>query len=155
MDIAHDDWFWASNSAFGLWGLIFAFLTPKIIVFHGLCKFPDWWIYHMTILILGLKFRFWVLKAYFYLFDPLKYIFSSFKLNSWSMDTSHDHTNFGTQIPFLGSKGQFLPFGPLKVYIITVLTPFLGSEDLFSPFWSYEVYIFFIYIKFLIDWWVT
>jgi hypothetical protein len=24
----------------------------------------------------GLKFRFWALKAYFRLFDPLKYIFS-------------------------------------------------------------------------------
>jgi hypothetical protein len=43
---------------------------------------------------------------------------------------SHDHTNFGTQIPFLVFGG------------------------LFSPFWLLNVYIFLIYTKFPIDWWV-
>jgi hypothetical protein len=44
------------------------------------------------------------------------------------MDKSHDHTNFGPQIPFSGSRGLFLLFWPLKVHM------------------------FFIHIKFPIDW---
>jgi uncharacterized protein YggT (Ycf19 family) len=81
------------------------------------------------ILIFGPKFSIWVLKAYFCSFDPQKYIISWSMLNSRSMDISHDHTDFGPQIPFLGSGG------------------------LFSPFWPLKVYIFFIFIKFSIDWW--
>jgi hypothetical protein len=83
MDISHD------HTDFGLWGPIFAFLTPKSI------------------------------------------FFSCSMLNPRSMDISHEHTDFGPQIPFLGSEGSFSPFQPLKVYI------------------------FFIYIKFLIDGYIT
>jgi hypothetical protein len=69
-------WFWAPNSVFGLWGPIIAFLTPKIMFFLAPLKIPDRWIYHTTILILGPKFRFWALEAYYSLFDPQNYIFS-------------------------------------------------------------------------------
>jgi hypothetical protein len=40
-------------------------------------KIPDRWIYHTAILILGSKFHFWALEAYFCFFDPYKCIFSS------------------------------------------------------------------------------
>jgi hypothetical protein len=63
-------WFWVPNSDFGLWRLIFAFLTHKSIFFLAPCKFPERWIYHTTIPILGPKFRFWALKTYFRLTDP-------------------------------------------------------------------------------------
>jgi hypothetical protein len=57
-------WCWALNSVFGLWRLIFTFLIPKGIFFLVPCKIPNRWIYHMTILILSPKFRFWALKAF-------------------------------------------------------------------------------------------
>jgi hypothetical protein len=69
--------FWAPNSVFGLWRLIFTFLIPKNMFFLAPCKIPERWIYHTIMLILGPKFRFWALRAYFFLFDPWKYIFSS------------------------------------------------------------------------------
>jgi hypothetical protein len=66
---------WSPNSIFGLWP-IFTFLTPKSIFFLTLYKIPNRWICLTIILILNPKFRFWALKAYFYGFDPQKYIFS-------------------------------------------------------------------------------
>jgi hypothetical protein len=74
--ITRQYWFWAPNSVFGLWEPIFAFLTPKNILFLAPCKIPDRWIYHTTILILGPKFRFWAFGAHFRLFDLQKYIYS-------------------------------------------------------------------------------
>jgi hypothetical protein len=47
------------------------------------------------------------------------------------MNMSHDHIDFGPQIPFLGSGGLFLSF------------------------WPPQVHIYSIYTKFPIDWWVT
>jgi hypothetical protein len=68
------------------------------------------------------------------------------------MDMSHDHTDFGAQIPFLGSEGLFSPYDPQK-YIFSCsmlnsrsvdmshdhidfgpLILFLGSQGLFSSF---------------------
>jgi hypothetical protein len=46
------------HTDFGLWRLIFAFLTPKNIFFLTSCKISDRWIYHTTILILEPKFRY-------------------------------------------------------------------------------------------------
>jgi hypothetical protein len=108
-------WLWAPNSAFGLLRLIFAFLTPKSIFFLTPCKIPDRWMYHTTILIVGSKFRFYALKAYFRLFDPQKYIFSYSMWTSRSMDALHDHTDYGVQPPFLGSEGLLSPLWPPKV----------------------------------------
>jgi hypothetical protein len=64
-------WFWAPNSVFGLWGPIFAFLTPKSIFLLAPCKFPDLWIYHRTILILDPKFWFWAPNSVFGLWGPI------------------------------------------------------------------------------------
>jgi hypothetical protein len=33
------------------------------------------------------------------------------------MDISHDHTDFGPQIPFLGSEDLFSPFFNLQKYV--------------------------------------
>jgi hypothetical protein len=113
----------------------FRLFDPPKYIFFGSCETPVRWIYDTTsdttILILGPKFRFWALEANFCLFDPQKYTFSCSMLNSRSMDISHDDTDFGPQIPFLGSEGSFSPFRPLKVYI------------------------FFIFIKLLIDGYIT
>jgi hypothetical protein len=68
--------FWNPNSVFGLWRLIFAFLTPKSLFFLTPCKIPDRRIIHTTILILGPKFRFLGSGGLFLPFWPLKvYIF--------------------------------------------------------------------------------
>jgi hypothetical protein len=74
--------------------------------------------YPTIMLILEPKFRFRALKADMQLFDPWKYTFSSNLQNSRSMDTAHDHTGFGVQFLFLGSKGLYLPLLPLKAYIL-------------------------------------
>jgi hypothetical protein len=50
-------------------------------IFNAPCKIPDRWIYYTTILILGPKFRFWVQKANFHLFDPSKYILLKHQIN--------------------------------------------------------------------------
>jgi hypothetical protein len=90
-----------------------------LILFPYLYKISD----HTTILILKFKFRFWALRAYFLIFI-------------------HDHTSFGAQILFQGSKGLFLPFDPQNYvffgpYQITdpnfgAQIPFLGSECFFA-----------------------
>jgi hypothetical protein len=41
------------------------------------------------------------------------------------MDIPQDHTDNGARIPFLGSEGLFLPFGPQKVYVFFIYTKFL------------------------------
>jgi hypothetical protein len=43
------------------------------------------------------------------------------------MDISHDHIDFGPQIPFLGSWGQFLHFLPPKVSFLTTFVEFQGE----------------------------
>jgi hypothetical protein len=60
-------WFWAQNSVFELWRLIFAFLDPKSVFFLTSFKIPN---HHTTRLLLEPKFRFWALGAYFRLSDP-------------------------------------------------------------------------------------
>jgi hypothetical protein len=45
------------------------------------------------------------------------------------------HTNFGTQIPFLGSRGQFLLFGTLKVYIFFI---YIISDRLMGHMYSLQ-----------------
>jgi hypothetical protein len=110
------------------------FDPPKYNILAS-CSIPVRWIYDTTILIFGPKFHFWALSAIFCLFDPLKYIFSSSILNSWSMDISHDHTDFGPQIPFLGSAGSFSHFRPLKVYIFFIYIKFLIDEYITRPYW--------------------
>jgi hypothetical protein len=96
---------------------------------------------------------------------------------------SHDHTDFGAQITFLGSEGLFSPFDPDFLLHVRFsirfgpLGPIFGFDPLkyifhasctsFGPefrFWVREpifafltpksVY-FFIYIKFPIDCWVA
>jgi hypothetical protein len=67
-------WFWSPHC--GLWRLIFAFSTSKSIIFLTTCKITNRWMYHTTTLIMGPIIRFWALKVYFQLFDPLKSIFS-------------------------------------------------------------------------------
>jgi hypothetical protein len=54
------------------------------------------------------------------------------------MDISHDHTDFGPQIPFMGSKGLFSPFRPLKVYIFFFFIKFLIYGCITRPlgFWN-------------------
>jgi hypothetical protein len=109
---------------------IFAFLTNKSLFFHAPCKISDRSINHTTILI----FQFLGSEGSFSPFRPLKYILFSSVLNSWSMDLSHGHTNFGTQITL------FLPYGPQKVYIFIIYIKFpidwCGSCDhyIFEPF---------------------
>jgi hypothetical protein len=68
-------WFWSPNSIFGLWRLIFAFLTPKRIFFPTLCKIPDRWIYHMTILILGPNSVFGLWRLIFTFLTPKSILF--------------------------------------------------------------------------------
>jgi hypothetical protein len=68
-------WFLAPNSVFGLWRLIFAFFASKCMFNFVPCKIPERWMFHSTTLILGPKFRFWALKACFFLYDPWKYVF--------------------------------------------------------------------------------
>jgi hypothetical protein len=132
-------WFWALRLICALW-------TPKSTYFHTPFKILDRWIYHTTILILCNKFRFWALGAYFSV-----------------LDISHDHIDFGPQIPFLGSGGLFSPFWPPKVYFFLLHVKFPIDWYITRPylFWSpNSVFglwrpIFFIYTKFPIDWWVT
>jgi hypothetical protein len=95
-------WFWDLNSVFELLELIFKKITPKSVFFLVRYKILDEWIYHTTILILGPKFRFWALGDYFKIFYPQNCIFSCSIQKSLSMDMSHDHTDFGTQILFVG-----------------------------------------------------
>jgi hypothetical protein len=56
------------------------------------------------------------------------------------MDMSHDHTDFGAQIPFLGSQELFSPLEPQTVDIshdhtdFGPLIPFLGPRGQFLLF---------------------
>jgi hypothetical protein len=68
-------WFWPPNSVFGLWRLIFTFLTSKSIFFLATYKTFDRWIYYTIILILASKFRFWALKAFPPVWSPNVYFF--------------------------------------------------------------------------------
>jgi putative effector of murein hydrolase LrgA (UPF0299 family) len=45
--------------------------------------------------------------------------------NSRLMDVSHDHTDLGPQIPFLGSEGSFSPLRLLKVCVFCIYIKFL------------------------------
>jgi hypothetical protein len=77
-------WFWAPNSVFRLLEPIIAFLIPKINFFLAPRKIPYRWIYQTTIFILGPKFHFWALEAYFW---PLKvyifFIYTKFPIDWW------------------------------------------------------------------------
>jgi hypothetical protein len=66
--------FRSTCSVFRLWRPTFDFSTPNLFNLHLHKIYDRWiWICHTTILILGLKFRFWAFRAYF---SPLKvYIF--------------------------------------------------------------------------------
>jgi hypothetical protein len=87
---------------------------------------------------------------------------------------AHDHTDFGALNPCLCPGGLFSHFlTPKSIFFLAsyktsdryhlshnntdfgAQIPFLGSEGLFSPFWLLKAYIFFIYIKFLIDGYIT
>jgi hypothetical protein len=46
------------------------------------------------------------------------------------MNISHDYTDFGPQIPFLGSEGLFSPLRPLKAYIFFIHIKFLITRYL-------------------------
>jgi hypothetical protein len=48
-------WFWAPNSVLGLWGPIFAFLTPKSTYFLHIYKISDRLMGHMTYFIFELR----------------------------------------------------------------------------------------------------
>jgi hypothetical protein len=97
-------------------------------------------------MILGYKFCFRPLKAYFHLFDTLMYIFSSTIQNFRSMDTSHELTDFGL-CGFLGYEGlfslQMFFFAPCKIPDTTILI--LGPK---FRFWALGAYFF---IKLPID----
>jgi hypothetical protein len=67
----------------------------------------------------------------YFRFLPLQVYFSCSIYNFRSINISHDHTDFGVQIPLLGFEGFY------------------------SPFWPLKLFFFFIYTKFLMDWWVT
>jgi hypothetical protein len=86
------------------------------------------------------------------------------------MDISHDHIDFGPQIPILGSEGLFASFWSPKVYffLLHVKFPilhdhidfgpqilFLGSGGLFVPFWPPKVYTFLLHVKFPKDGYIT
>jgi hypothetical protein len=117
---------------FWLWEPIFTFSIPISIYFLLVYKIFDqyikrwnwFWTPNSVFGHWSLIFAFLTPNSILY----IKYIyFFLLHVNFRSMDISHDHADFGTQIPFMGSDGLFLPLRSLKVYI------------------------FFIYIKFLID----
>jgi hypothetical protein len=57
--------------------------------------------------------------GYFHLSDPQKCIFSCSIYNFRSMGVSHDHTDFGAQIPVLGSEGLFsFFFTPERIHFL-------------------------------------
>jgi hypothetical protein len=82
--------YWSTNSVFGVWRPIFTFSTLRSIYFFHLFKISD----HMTILILGRKFRFWAFPLFrlFSPFWPLKvYIFliyTKFPIDWWVSHTT-------------------------------------------------------------------
>jgi hypothetical protein len=136
---------------------IFAFLTPKSIFFLTTCKILNRWIYNTTIFILGPKFRFCALKAYFNLFDPKKYIFFSTQCkipNRWIYTTT---MLLGPKFRFWALKAVFRLLDPSKVYFFLLHVkfpnevPFLGSEI----FWPPKVYFFLLHVKFWIDGYIT
>jgi hypothetical protein len=51
------------------------------------------------------------------------------------MDISHDHIDFGPQIPFLGSGGLFSPFWPPKVYFFLLHVKFPIDGYITRPYW--------------------
>jgi hypothetical protein len=86
------------------------------------------------------------------------------------IDLSHNNTDLGAQIPFLGSEGLFSPFWPLKPYkfFIYIKLPIDGYVT--RPYWFWapnsvfglwrlifaQKYIFFLlHVKFPIDRYVT
>jgi hypothetical protein len=113
------------SSKFGNLGLFLLFWPSNVTS----CEIPDRWMYDTTILILGSKFRFWALGAYFCLFEIQMYIISR------SMDISHDNIDFGLQIPFLSFKGLFSPFWPLKVYFFLLHVKFPIDGYITRPYW--------------------
>jgi hypothetical protein len=52
------------------------------------------------------------------------------------MDMSHDHTDFGAQIPFMDPGGLFLPFRPPKVYFFLLHVKFLIDGYISRPYWA-------------------
>jgi hypothetical protein len=125
-------WFWAPNSIFGLWEPIFAFLTPKSIVFLAPYKIPERWIYHTTILILRPKLSFWALGAYF---RPPKVYF--FLLHVKFPIDGHVTRPYW----FWAPNSVFGLWEPIFAFLTSNIIVFLAP--------------FFIYIQLRIDWWVT
>jgi hypothetical protein len=70
-----------------------------------------------------------------FVFLTFQLYFFCFMWNYRSMDISHDHTDFGPQIPFLGSRGQFLPFWPPKVYFFMLHVKFPIDGCITRPYW--------------------
>jgi hypothetical protein len=153
-------------------GLFSPFWPPKVYFFLLHVNFPidgyvsrSYWFWSPNSV-----FGLW---THFRFFDPQKFIFCLLHLNSWSMDKSHDHTDFGAQIRFLGSEGLFSFFWPPKSISFLLHVKFtidglftrsywcsnpnsvLGSEGLFTIFWPPKSIFFLLHVKFSIDGYVT
>jgi hypothetical protein len=51
------------------------------------------------------------------------------------MDVSYDYTDFGPQIPFLGSEGLFSPFWPSRVNFFLLHAKFPNDGCITRPYW--------------------
>jgi hypothetical protein len=90
---------------------------------------------------------------------------------SRSIDISHDHIDFGPQIPFLDSGGLILPIWPPKVYFFLLHVIFPMDGYITRPYWfwapnsifglwrpiftfSTPKRIFFLNTCKIFDWWI-
>jgi hypothetical protein len=100
------------------------------------------WLRKFIFEVLGLQFLFWALKTYF-VFSTL---YSKFFLTPCKIPVRWIYcyyyyyyllylANFRPQIPFLGSRGLFLPVWPPKVYFFMFHVKFPIDGYITRPYW--------------------